>query len=73
VKAAAKIPRLMNLRQIEQATGISRFTIARLVSRGELPALRETATGIRRVLVDAADVAALIERWKRESAGDGCR
>lgn len=73
---AAKLPqiaRLLNLSEAEKITGLSRFSIRRLIDRGELPAIKGSASGLRRVLVDAADIAALIDRWKRESAADGAR
>jgi excisionase family DNA binding protein len=58
--------RLLSLKEAEQYSGISIWTLRDLIATGDLPAVRPP--GLRRVWVDRKDLDRAIERWK-ERAG----
>ena len=62
VRAAA--PTLLSVEQAAESLGISRPLVARMIASGELPSLRIG----RRRLLDAADLAAWVDRRKRAAA-----
>jgi excisionase family DNA binding protein len=54
--------RLLSLKEAEQYSGISIWTLRDLIAAGDLPAVRPP--GLRRVWVDRKDLDRAIERWK---------
>jgi excisionase family DNA binding protein len=54
--------RLLSLKEAEQYSGISIWTLRDLIATGDLPAVRPP--GLRRVWVDRKDLDRAIERWK---------
>lgn len=61
------LPRLLDLKRVEQEYGLSYWQTYALVARGELPAIRPTTR--RRILLDRRDLEAWIDSH-RERAGD---
>jgi excisionase family DNA binding protein len=54
--------RLLSLKEAEEYSGISIWTLRDLIATGDLPAVRPP--GLRRVWVDRKDLDRAIERWK---------
>jgi hypothetical protein len=61
----AALPRLKTLQECSAETGIPSFTLRRLIERGDLRVVR--LPGIRRLYLDAAEVAQALNAWTRES------
>lgn len=59
------LPRLKTLQAVSEEIGIPCFTLRRLIERGELRVVR--LPGIRRLYLDAADVARALNTWASES------
>jgi excisionase family DNA binding protein len=54
--------RLLSLKEAEEYSGISIWTLRDLIATGDLPAVRPPR--LRRVWVDRKDLDRAIERWK---------
>jgi excisionase family DNA binding protein len=54
--------RLLSLKEAEEYSGISIWTLRDLIASGDLPAVRPP--GLRRVWVDRKDLDRAIESWK---------
>ncbi len=59
---AAADHRLLSLKEAENYSGISIWTLRDLIAAGDLPAVRPP--GLRRVWVDRKDLDRAIESWK---------
>jgi excisionase family DNA binding protein len=59
------LPRLKTIQSVASETGISVFTIRRLIDRGDLRVVR--LPGIRRLYIADSDARQALATWTRES------